>query len=33
MREHVKGLRVPKKTRHADEQLFEQEVEFIGLLL
>jgi hypothetical protein len=33
VREHVKGLGVPKKTGHTDEQLFEQEVEFMGLLL
>ena len=31
--EHVKGLGVPKKTGHIDEQFFKQEVEFMGLLL
>jgi hypothetical protein len=33
VRERFKGLGVPKKTGHTNEQFFEQEVEFLGMLL
>ena len=33
MCKHAKGLRVPEKTADADEQIFEEEVELMGLLL